>query len=265
MNPQTAKYYVILVHFGSPKPTDQALYTLLTGQKTPTEVIIIDHAHQPYSWNGSQPVSVLRPQQNAGYGAGVNIGLGFLLKRKLAEHDIVIVMNNDVVVGPTTLSLLTTHYSLQPTHYGLVGVRGGRIKWFSGRTQLDKKPADYLDGAFLAATYQTWGKLSGMPDKYFMYWEDVALGARARQRGITLSLLPDITIKHQPAHQHQETTDRLYHLVKSGARFLERETPLPWRLFWWPKNRLRYVYHRWFSRGPKASIITRALYDAITS
>lgn len=265
MNPQTAKQYVILVHFGSPKPTDQALHSLFAGQKVPTEVVIIDHAHQPYSWTESQTVTVLRPQQNAGYGAGVNIGLGFLSKRNPAESDIIIVMNNDVVVSPSTLSLLATHYSLPPAHHTLVGVRAGRIKWFTGRTELDKKPTDYLDGAFLAATHQTWGKLSGMPDKYFMYWEDVALSARARQRGIALHLLPGLAVKHQSTHQHQETTDRLYHLVKSGAYFMEHQAPRLWRHFWWLKNRLRYLYHRWFSRRPNAPLITRALRDALTS
>lgn len=258
MNPQTAKQYVVLVHFGPPQPTNQALHALFSGQKVPTEVVVIDHAHQPYSWNRSQPVTVLRPQQNLGYGAGVNIGLGFLSKRKLAEYDIVIIMNNDVVVASTSLQQLTS------PPLTLIGVRAGHINWFTGRTEIDKKPMDYLDGAFLAATSQTWAKLSGMPEKYFLYWEDVALSTCARQRGITLGLLPNLTVTHQPTHQHQETTDRLYHLVKSGAYFMEHQAPQLWRRFWWLKNRLRYLYHRWFSRSPNAPLITRALRDAIT-
>lgn len=259
MNPQTAKYYVILVHFGLPEPTNCALHALFSGKTSPTEVIVIDHAHQPYSWPAAQPVTILRPNQNSGYGAGVNIGLGFLLKKNLADHDIVIVMNNDVVVSSTTLSQLT----LPPL--SLIGVRAGRIHWFSGRTEPDKKPVDYLDGAFLAATWKTWGTLAGMPEEYFLYWEDVALSARARQRGITLTIMPELNVPHQPSHQHQETNDRLYYLVKSGARFMERETPLPWHLFWWLKNRLRYLYHRFLSSSPRAAVITRALHDAITS
>ncbi len=258
MNPQTAKQYVLLVHFGPPETTNHALHALFSGQKAPTEVIVIDHAHQPYSWPKSSPVTLLRPHQNSGYGAGVNIGLGCLLKRKLADQDIVIVMNNDVLVNSTALQQLTV------PALTLIGIRAGHINWFTGRAELDKEPMDYLDGAFLAATWKTWGKLSGMPEEYFLYWEDVALSARARQRGLALVVMPELKVDHQPPHQYQATDDRLYYLVKSGAYFLEREAPLLWRLFWWPKNRLRYLYHRWVSRGPKAPLITRALYDAIT-
>lgn len=259
MNPQTAKYYVILVHFGLPEPTNRAIHALFSGKKTPTEVVVINHAHQPYSWPKSQPVTILRPRANLGYGAGVNIGLGFLLKRNLADQDVIIVMNNDVVVSSTTFPQLTV------PPLTLVGVRGGRVNWFTGRTEPDKEPPDYINGAFLAATWETWGKLSGMPEEYFLYWEDVASSIRARQRGLSLVVMPELKVEHQPSHQHQPTDNRLYYLVKGGAYFMEHNAPWLWRLFWWLKNRLRYLYHRFFSSHPQAHVITRALRDAIKS
>lgn len=258
MNSHIPKYCIILVHFGAPAATDRALSALFSSTQTPTKTVIIDHAHQPYSTALSYPLTIIRPTKNMGYAAGVNVGLGFLVSKNLAKHDLVIAMNNDAVVSPTTLSQL--QFPSVPT---LVGCRGGHLNYLTGRTALDKKPVNYLDGAFLAATWATWTKLKGMPDEYFLYWEDVALSRRAWKRSISLVVQPELNVQHQPLHPSLTTDQRLYYLVKNGARFLEQDAPGIWPIFWRSKNRLRYLYHRWLSTRPEAPLIARALYDAI--
>lgn len=265
MNPQC--YFVVLIHFGSSQATDQALASLLRSTVPAQRIVVIDHDPQPYRWpdQSKSPVLVIRPARNSGYAAGVNKGLGVLVSLGAQLNDAVIVMNNDITLPPTSLAsaLRQLQQTATPTLFSL---QTGYVNLFTGRAHLKALARGsswyampYLDGAFLLSTYDTWLTLKGMPEHYFLYWEDIALSAAARQKGINLKKITT------PIFHQTNTTplpNKLYYLVRNGALFLSQQTPLPWRVYWQAANQLRYIYHSHSSK-PKAKILKLALRHAL--
>lgn len=265
MYPQTRKYYVILVHYGDPDQTHKTLTSLINCQLPPHDIIVVDHARLPYFSQNSIACHLIRPQRNTGYAGGINIGLGALISRGISENDIVVVMNNDVIVGPAAFRQLR-HYWHSCSGHAILGAAGGHVNLLTGRTcpgQPASRPhhLPYLDGAFLSAPLSVFMRTKGLPEQYFMYWEDALFSARARRRGLPLQTLPTIQVRHQSAAGSQPSGDKLYYLVRNGALFLEQETPPPWRLYWYFANRARLVYHAIRRHRPPA--VRRALLDAV--
>ena len=105
MNPQERKHFVILVHHGSSKVTRRALSLLAGCHMPPDKIIVIDHAKQPFSAAPHSSCRITRPQQNGGYAAGVNVGLGILISlnvKKGTKYDKTITKSS-VTYTPTSV------------------------------------------------------------------------------------------------------------------------------------------------------------------
>ncbi len=269
MNPQNTQYYLLIVHYGSPEITNQALDAILAARQPPEHIIVIDNADQPFL-SPSDKCVVIRTSRNIGYAGGINRGLGYLISQNLSPDDIIICMNNDVLVPPDCFTKLRDWWKSAPfpslasvasrEASGLV--QGyGYVDLISGRANLAAKdsralsaspPAlrrastkiPYLHGAFMSAPYQVWLKIKGWPDQYFMYWEDVLMSVRAARRGIALYALNHIIINHIQPQNDSLQNNQLYYLVRNGAHFMAASAPAPWRQYWRLKNRLRLSYHR---------------------
>lgn len=272
MIPQSRKYHVILVHSKELAATHEALRTLAQCVLPPDQIIIIDHGETPLRAAGIRSAAVYRPSHNTGYAGGVNSGLGVLLTRGVRGHDVVIVMNNDVTVYPDTFQELRRWWD---AHRGeaLMGavteeasgtVRGqSYVNLLTGRAQLfGRKPRyalPYIHGAFFAAPYAVFMSTRGLPENYFLYWEDAAFSRRVQALRIPLLTAGGVRVAHR-ARASTPPSAQLYYLVRNGALFLERETPRLWRLYWWIANRLRLLYH---SLNPQSQpLVRRALRDA---
>ena len=261
--------HVVIVHYGDPQTTQATLAALQGGTRQPESILVVDHAAEPFS--RQKGVELVRPTDNAGYGAGINVGLGALLGHGVSEDDIVVAMNNDATVSEHALAKLMEWWEdhFQPA---LAGPVGGAVNLLTGRSHIERQSGarkdavlraglhtlPYLHGSFLAAPYGVWSKLKGFPEQPFLYWEDVLLAARAAACRVPLYVLPHVVVEHQRDALAQPSDDQLYYLVRNGARFLERATPLPWRQWWWVMNRLRYQYH---AQQPRHRTVTTALRD----
>lgn len=274
MNPQNRKYYLILVHYENAQATHQALHALHACAAPPDEIIIIDHGEHPFRHDHSYPDIIVRPQHNTGFAGGVNSGLGVLLSRHIKGHDIVVVTNNDVTVYPTTFQELRRWWAARQRS-ALVGVMTeephGTVEGISyvnlltGRSQLYGRPPrhmlPYIHGAFFAAPYELFMRTRGLPESYFLYWEDAAFSARVRAARLPLLTARLVRVAHHPSTATPPRGAQLYYLVRNGALFLEHESPALWRQYWWLVNRLRLIYHT--LRPGSSPHVRRALYDAV--
>ncbi|MBI4022217.1 MAG: glycosyltransferase family 2 protein [Candidatus Andersenbacteria bacterium] len=271
MNPQNRKYYVILVHYKNEQATHQALHALRTCAAPPDEIIIIDHAEHPFQYEAS-PTIVVRRNHNTGYAGGINSGLSILLSRHVQGHDIIVAMNNDVTVYPDTFQELRRWWDVHPSPalLGVVteephGTVSGLsyINLLTGRSQLYSRPRcalPYIHGAFFTAPFELFMCARGLPEHYFLYWEDAAFSARVRALRLPLQAAPRVRVAHHASAAPPRGAP-LYYLVRNGALFLERATPAPWRLSWWLLNRLRLIYHLLHSGSDRH--VKRALFDAV--
>ena len=286
MNPQQRKYFVILVHHGRPKVTDQSITALVSASQRPAHLVVIDHGATSYQSAQTMNLTVIRPARNSGYAGGINVGLGVLYSHGIERHDIVICMNNDVQVYPDTVANLASWWQENPapavvgstmvepqgtiTSLSYVNILTGRtilyhnsLKQAPGLPQKRSLTATfklpYIHGAFFAAPYHVFLATKGLPEKYFMYWEDAAFSQLARRAGFPLYILKNVRTKH--TNKKTPTATQLYYLVRNGAIFMEQESHRTARAYWLAANRLRLVYHQLIGSQP---IIRRALRDAIT-
>jgi len=280
MNPQIKKHFVITVHYGDPVLTTQAIDSLLQNTDPPDHIIVINHSN-PLSLPPHPSLIQINPATNAGYAAGINMGLGLITTLPATPGDIVTCLNNDVIVPPDTFTKLRRWWQDHPGDH-LLGLtthqangtpqQSGRVNLLTGRSRLTNKSLPdqslrsffslpYLHGAGFSTSLHLLLTNHGLPSEYFMYWEDVLFSRQLARRHVSLCTTPDIAILHLNDRPPSFTPDnKLYYLVRNGALFLERETPGLWRNYWWVLNRLRYAYHRWRRQQPT---VIRALQDAI--
>ncbi len=236
-----------------------------------TELItIIDHAVTPLILDEKMKSGcvVIRPHANRGYAAGVNVGLRSLKGINIHEEDVVVCMNNDVEVGKDGLEAVAALIETfsDPT---LVGPLTRTIHMFTGRAILGKKysksvwysPA-YIDGAFMAGKWSTWMLAGPMPEDYFMYAEDVLFSWQASRNGVILKEVA-LAVGHPP-RESDMGSDKIYYLVRNGARLLEEESSIPWKIWWFVWNRVRLFFHTLLSPLISNAAVREGLSDAIS-
>lgn len=269
MIPHIRKYHVVTVHFGKDDTTKTLIEQLTSGEKIPDQIIVVDHAQNPFRMESQDRVRVVRPEKNAGYGAGINLGLGVLAGLGISREDIVIALNNDVQVSPQSLAHIEAWWGSHP-NTKLAGIHLGRVNLLTGRAHLNSTffflfsffSLSYLDGACLITPLATFLALQGLPSGNFMYWEDVEFSCRASQVGIPLLAIPDTGITHRDQPASAVAGDHLYYLVRNGAMFLSQKAPRPWRYIWKIKNLLRLIYHSLKPASQTSLIVRHALQDA---
>lgn len=259
MVPQKRRYYVTLVHYGDLAVTRRAVRALQDGERVPDGVAVVNHGPGPVELAG---VAVLQPQGNGGYGAGLNVGLGFWYGQGARGNDIVVAMNNDVRVQRHTLRRLSEWWADQPALV-LTGARGGMAYPWHGRSVLGEGGRQglgvpYIHGSFMAAPLELWMRLRGMPEDFFLYWEDVLFSWQVHQAGYALAVVPKLGVDHDDART--ASGEQHYYLVRNGALFWEKRGPWWARPGWWLANRARLGWHRYVS---KKRIVEQALRDAV--
>ncbi len=285
MNPQNIKYFAIIVQYGPQKPIKRALKAIISNPQHPDKIVIVDQNSLPLDLDTqNQPITVIRRNKNSGYSAGVNTGLGALVSLGASDNDIVVIMNNDIETSVDTFTGLRKWWqknyrdavvgvSVEERGVSLTG--SGAVNLFNGRAILHNQDKNsdssfshcslqtipYIHGAFFSAPYRVFLRLKGLPEKYFMYWEDIDFSLKASKKGIPLKLMPEVKIKHHCLKSDNIKDSRLYYLVRNGAIFLEKETPFIWKKYWWIFNRLRLIYHSLFFY--KKPTVRRALFDAV--
>lgn len=152
--------------------------------------------------------------------AGANIGFpaGVRLGANQGVSEFVAIINSDVVLEPTTLaSLVAVAQSpgvgicmpqiLRRTD-GLLNSAGNPLhvlgfSWAGGngseplnRSLPVKLDVAVASGAFMLLRRETWNRLGGMPDEFFLYQEDVDLSIACHQAGLAIALVPSACVSH---------------------------------------------------------------------
>lgn len=265
MIPQPRKYFALIVHFGDTTPTKLAIADLLNQKVVPNQIVVIDQqGNLDGQMNANAVVHVLTPGENHGYAGGLNIGLGYLFSQGARLTDVVLCMNNDVRLQPGVTSYLIDYFTDNDHERTILSASIGRINLFTGKASLgmNKNSAHwwqvaYPHGSFFAAPFALFAAIKGLPDDYFLYWEDVVIGQRATRMGYALALLPVQLVRHDEKKDQTPTGGKLYYLARNGAFFLQ-SMPQPWGTYWRARNSIRRQYHRFF--GNRAMI--KALQDA---
>lgn len=189
----------VVVHYESPESLLKTVENL-SQYLSAEQIIVVDNSSslRPEDLGN---VILLNDGRNRGYAGGVNHGIRFVADN-LTLVDEILVCTHEALFRDKALESLLTSASMYP-HGHVVGPRlitadanGREIIWSNGGffslpflyPKHDISPsargmrrADWVDGAAFLIDLPTWKKLGGIPEEFFMYMEDVAVGELCRK------------------------------------------------------------------------------------
>lgn len=210
----------------------------------------------PEAWTMPENVKVHLVRNPVPKGFGSNHNAAYRLYRKnnntvgmhSASNDFFCVLNPDIeftgnpfpallkcmqdtgasIVGPAILDVqgnLADSARLFPTPAGLLkkalGCGDGRYVY---KLHDAPFPVDWVAGMFVLFSAQTFAHLQGFDEKYYLYYEDVDICARARQLNETVILCPSCSAIHDARRASRKSMRFLSWHLRSMARFLLQRT-----------------------------------------
>jgi GT2 family glycosyltransferase len=200
-------------------------------------------------WQAESPAArvILERPRNDGYAAATNAGA----ERALAlGADAVLLVNDDAVFGAGAVALLCAALGADATlaavsakmlyadRPDILNGTGGR--WDAERAlatlrgdgetdlaQYDQaQRADYPSGAASLIGANAWRDVGPMDETYYLYYEDVDWGLRARQRGWEIGFVAGAVVHHAGSAGTRAAPERRrYYNVRNRCAFAGRYAP----------------------------------------
>ncbi|MDP3244849.1 MAG: glycosyltransferase family 2 protein, partial [bacterium] len=201
--------------------------------------------------NGQMPfasLTIIHNPENLGYARGNNIGIREAL---MIGADYILLLNDDTVVSPDFLNILLDAGESNPDA-GMLGPKiyyfdEPRKIWFAGAkfnskscalttpgsdqlkggTDLEPIESDYITGCALLINKAVIEKIGLLDYRYFLYWEDVDWGLRAKKAGFKNLVIPSAHIWHKVSLSSggMDSLIRVYHKTRSHLLFAKLHAP----------------------------------------
>ena len=254
----------LLLNWRQPELTLQCLRDLLAVTDVSLHVLVIDNgsgdgsvatlrAALPSLATGGHAVEFVALPDNLGFTGGMNHGIRWASERALPY---VLVLNNDLRLPKDFLAPLVSVLdndasvaAVGPTVLqsdGTVWAEGGRTGFGPNALRLvrqGKAPrprshgpegVPFLPGACVLFRASALAAVGGFDDAYFMYWEDVDLCARLRERAGKIVWLPWVRVEHIGGRSSGggKSPLRKFLMACNGVRYLRaRGTFTMWLAF----------------------------------
>lgn len=260
------KISIIIAHFDSFLTLIDCLKSLQKLNYPDFEIIIVNNgmnsklARAVMHEITELDVDVINCHENLGYARANNSGIKKALIRRA---DYVLLLNDDTIVSPDFLNILVEEGE-KSSNIGMLGPKiyyadEPNTIWFSGAcfnrqtcmistpdsNQFDKseggKPfnSDYITGCALLIKREVIEKIGLLDERFFLYWEDVDWGLRAKKAGFKNIIVPSAHIWHKVSVSTggMDSPLRAYH--KTRSHLLMAKLHAPWTL-----NRLHWGFSR---------------------
>lgn len=192
----------------------------------PDELLVVDNA------SGRDEIEAIRSDRsgfevlalprNGGYAAGMNAGISRLLGRGV---DAVLLLTHDARLEKDCLELLVAELDRRPVtgvaspvlgwegHPGVTWSAGGALRPFTGTPHHPEKHAPlrsvldaptrsvaWCDGAVLLVRSEVFTAVGPLPEKYFLYFEEVDFQTRVRRAGRDVRVVSGALAWQTPGH-----------------------------------------------------------------
>lgn len=242
---------VITVTYNSGETLGTFLESLSHAGKVPPEVIIVDNASTDLTLERAAAQAygarLIELTENRGYGAGIAAGV------EAADHraDLLLITNPDVTFEPGSLDalraaaddlpdagslgprILDAEGGVYPSARNLPSLRTGIGHAILGRVSPnnpwsrsyraehrygpERRDAGWLSGACLVVRRTAYDAIGGFDPSYFMYFEDVDLGARLAKAGWRNVYVPEAVVTHTGAHSTSRSAKRMERVHHDSA------------------------------------------------
>lgn len=236
------KMVVVLVNYNNNTDTVDCVKSIAKseGIKLPF-IIVVDNNSKlktiEEDLNFYPNLKVIYNNENIGFGRANNIGINWANNN--LEYKYILLLNNDTVIEPITISTLTQQFKIseeigittcKTNFYDLkyvVWYGGGQINSYRGWPKIydygklasneganQSRYVDFVSGCVMMFSKKSISQLIGFDDVFFMYCEDLELSLRARKLGIKIYYTSETTIYHKVQgslkNQKQETSGLTY-------------------------------------------------------
>ena len=253
----SASVAIVTVTYNTGQTLRSFLESVQGASSKPVEVVVVDNASADA--DSAKAITeefgghFLGLSSNGGYGSGIDAGVATLGE----SIEYILISNPDVTIGAGAIDELVARAEAHPE----AGAFGPRINDASGtlypsarklpslRTgighvlfvkpwpsnpwtrayrdeaaRLEEREAGWLSGACLLVRADVFEQLKGFDESYFMYFEDVDLGARMTRAGLANLYVPTAVVTHTGAHSTSGTSkvmERVHH--ESAYLYLSRK------------------------------------------
>ena len=226
---------VVLAYLDEPW-LERSVRALLDSAGVDVEVVLVDNGCTTDAVDRLAAVPgvvVVRPGRNLGFAGGCVAGAA------VATGDVLALVNGDAVVEPGALAALAA-VAVEPG----VGIATASVRLADDPTRLNTagNPLHYLglvwsggfgapaadyprprevplaSGAACALRRSLWEFLGGFAPEYFAYHEDAELSWRCRQRGLSITYVPDAVVVHR--YEFSRSATKQYLLERNRWLFL---------------------------------------------
>lgn len=250
---------VVTVAYNPGAELERFLDSLRRATRRPVTVVIADNGEEHETVErlaATYGARVVGDGINRGYGGGANLGAQGM------GEDWLVVANPDIVWEPGSLDLLVeaglahpragcvgprllnSDGTVYPSGRALPSVVGGaghavlgRI-WpgnpftaaYHGDPEDGVREVGWLSGACLVLPAAAWRTLGGFDDGYFMFFEDVDLGARVGKAGWLNLQVSDAVVIHEQGASWKARPERMIRAHHASARrYIGRAHGAPWQ------------------------------------
>jgi GT2 family glycosyltransferase len=235
---------VVVVAWNSRKELDRTIPALLPELRDGDELIVVDNASDDDTaaavLTQAPEARIVTMGRNVGFAAGCNAGA------EAARGDLLVVLNPDAAPLPgfgaairrpwiegrgwaAWQALVAEEGATRINSWGNP-VHFTGIVWAGGHGRpIAEAPAAgeviSLSGACLAIPVETWRQVGGLPERFFLYHEDVDISLRLRLRGDTLGIEPTAVVAHD--YEFGGRDQKWRWLERNRLAFLIRIYPAP--------------------------------------
>ncbi len=221
------------------------------------------------------PAVDLTPMENRGYGGAANVGFA-----RVADADVVVLLNDDVVVQPGWLEPLLAAFdspcrigAVQPAlvtaDHSVVTSLGVKLDRYGAGSDVgdggplpddrSTRPVEIFNGGTVAFRRRFLDDTGGFDERFFLYYEDVDLALRGRRLGWNYRLVPTSVVEHRrgtSTQEHQESTRFQLEQNRLVTTFRHGDPSTIVRAIWLSVRRLRH---------PPRAVHRRALVAGLAS
>ncbi|MSR68541.1 glycosyltransferase family 2 protein [Candidatus Saccharibacteria bacterium] len=181
---------------------------------------------------------------NLGFANGCNRGVELLSK----AIDLIFFVNPDTTLGMDCLDNITSDVPAEWSAWmgllikndGLVNSAGNVVhisglSWCGG---FDDKPSNYktnerisfLTGAGFVVRAKAYKKIGGMPEDYFLYYEDTAFSSNLLLHGLKIGIIPYAHIYHE--YDYQKSKTKWFYIERNRYIYM---------LSYWPASTILFL------------------------
>lgn len=256
---RTGRVRVVTVAYNPGDELERFLVSLADATSREMAVVIADNGEEHdvvETVAAAHGARVIGDGVNRGYGGGAN-----LAAQGLAE-DWIVVANPDLVWRPGSLDvlidaaiahpeagalgprLLNEDGTVYPSGRALPSLTAGTGHALLGRVWPSNPfsaryhggnedvthAVGWLSGACLLLPADVWRELGGFDDGYFMFFEDVDLGARVGALGKVNLQVPEAVVVHEQGASWKARPERMIRAHHASARrYMSASHPAPWQ------------------------------------